>query len=307
MTYLPLIIVNPAAAAGATKRDWPRLAARIRDHFGAFKCVFTQYPGHGRKLAQAAAQAGQRLIIACGGDGTISEIANGIIEANQPVALGILPYGTGGDLRRSLDIPLRLEDAARLLTKSTIRKIDVGRVTFINTEDQPETRYFLNVASIGMGGAVVERSEQTTKSLGGKVAYAYATLATALDFEAPTVWLNIDNQGPKRRVIANISIANGRYFGGGMKIAPHAKLNDGKLDIIAIRELSTTALLGNVPRLYRGTHLDLPYVASTQGQTIEVEPVDKQSVILLEVDGELAGKLPAQFSICPQALQVCCP
>src|SRR6267378_8056827 len=112
---LPLVIVNPASADGATDEDWPKIASDLRTHFGPFSVAFTEAIGDGRRLAAEAANQGTKLIIACGGDGTISEVANGILESNAETELGILPGGTGSDFRRTLGIPARARNAARIL------------------------------------------------------------------------------------------------------------------------------------------------------------------------------------------------
>src|SRR5437762_4347724 len=144
---LPLIIVNPASANGATRENWPKMASDLRTHFGAFSVAFTESVGDGRRLAAEAAKHGTKLIIACGGDGTISEVANGIIDSKQEAELGVLPSGTGGDFRRSLKLSTKVAAAARALRDSRARLIDVGRVTFVTERGEREIRHFVNVAS----------------------------------------------------------------------------------------------------------------------------------------------------------------
>src|SRR6266702_7719486 len=155
---LPLIIVNPASADGETEKNWPRMASDLRTHFGPFSVSFTEWIGHARALAAEAAQQGTKLIIACGGDGTISEVANGILESNQETELGILPGGTGSDFRRSLRMPTNPAAAARALRDGRTRTIDVARVTFVNDSGERETRFFVNVASFGMSTEVLSRT-----------------------------------------------------------------------------------------------------------------------------------------------------
>src|SRR5215210_4425282 len=132
MTLLPLIIVNPASAGQSTRSSWPAMASDLATHFGAFNCLFTERPGDGGRLAASGAKEGRHLIIACGGDGTISEVANGILASGLDVELGILPSGTGGDFRRTLEIPSRTRDAAKILRTGRTVRIDVGRVSYID-------------------------------------------------------------------------------------------------------------------------------------------------------------------------------
>src|SRR5947208_8869241 len=155
---LPLVIVNPASADGATREVWPKFASDLRTHFGPFTVAFTEGIGHARGLAAAAAQQRTKLIIACGGDGTISEVANGILESNQETELGILPGGTGSDFRRSLRMPTNTAAAARALRTGRTRVIDAARVTFVNDSGERETRFFINVASLGMSTEVLSRT-----------------------------------------------------------------------------------------------------------------------------------------------------
>src|SRR5215510_4520558 len=137
---LPLVIVNPASANGATGSSWPRLASELSSQFGAFKNVFTKKVGDAISLATEAARKGTTLIVACGGDGTISEVANGILSSGKDVELGIMPSGTGGDFRKTLEIPSQSRTAARILRTGRTRRIDVGRVSFIDKTGEESTR-----------------------------------------------------------------------------------------------------------------------------------------------------------------------
>jgi YegS/Rv2252/BmrU family lipid kinase len=313
---LPLVIVNPASAGGATGRAWPRLASDLRAHFGAFNCAFTERAGHASVIARREAGEGRSLIIACGGDGTISEVANGILESGADAELGILPSGTGGDLRRTLDIPARGADAAAALAHGRSVRVDAGRVEFRDRAGAPGARYFLNVASCGMGGEVIRRVEENSSGwlasasrrvAGGRAAYALASLQAAVSFDRPTLRLRLD-EGPEFRLaVTNLCVANARYFGGGMKIAPEAKLDDGLLDVVAVGDLDTLKILTNVYRLYLGTHLGMREVRHARARRIEVSADKLGEHVLIEIDGELAGALPATFEIIPRALRVRAP
>ena len=155
---VPLVIVNPASADGATRENWAKIASDLRTHFGSFSVSFTESAGHARELAADAAKRKTSLIIACGGDGTISEVANGIIESKQETELAILPGGTGSDFRRTIGLPTNIAAAARALRDGRTRKIDAGRVTFVNDRGERETRFFINVASFGMSTSVLDRT-----------------------------------------------------------------------------------------------------------------------------------------------------
>ncbi len=318
MSRLPLVIINPASGGNSTRGAWPAMASDLAAHFGAFNCAFTEKQGEGRVLAARGAREGRRLIIACGGDGTISEVANGILEAGcgDEVELGVLPSGTGGDFRRSLDIPSRTADAARLLRAGRTRHMDVGRVTYINHEDAEESRYFLGVASLGMSTDIIERvkgkdSRGLTGArpgwLNGKLSFAAATVKSTLSSPGKSVVVRLDDAPERRLTVSNLCIANARYFGGGMKVAPMALLDDGRLDVIAIGDLGALKILANAHKLYRGTHLEMEQVHHAHARLVTARPALKDEEVAIEIDGELPGRLPATFEILPRALLVRCP
>ena len=306
MSLLPLVIVNPASAGSSTQGSWPAMASELATHFGAFNCAFTARPGDGRVLAERAATEGRRFIIACGGDGTISEVANGILESGRESELGILPSGTGGDFRRTLGIPARAADAARILRRGRTRRIDVGRVTYLNHAGAQENRYLVGVASAGMSTEIIERVKEGGR-LKGRLSFALAGARSTLALPKTEVLVQLD-KGPSRRLtVANFCVANARYFGGGMKVAPHAILDDGRFDIVLIGDLSTLKILANAHKLYRGTHLDMDEVHTARARLVIVRPAHKNQQVALEIDGELPGRLPATFEIVPKALRVRCP
>jgi diacylglycerol kinase (ATP) len=316
MSTLPLVIVNPTSARGATQGSWPAMASDLRTHFGPFACVFTKQAGDGRRLAAEGALAGHGLIIACGGDGTISEVANGILESGAAAELGIVPSGTGGDFRRTLKLPTKTSAAARALRAGRTRRIDVGRVHYLNHEGEPETRYFLGVASFGLSPAIIERVKEsgggwlqspTLGRMGGQLSFANAMLRTTLDTPAAVVHAQIDEQPERRLTVTNLCVANARYFGGGMKIAPEATLDDNRFDIISIGDMGALEIILNAPRLYLGKHLGLPQVRHERARRVVARPARADKEVAIEIDGELPGRLPATFEILPAALKLRCP
>jgi diacylglycerol kinase (ATP) len=314
---LPLVIVNPAAASGTTRDAWPRMASDLRTHFGPFAVEFTDGPGDGRRLAAEAAVKGTKLIIACGGDGTISEVANGILESNQQAELGILPNGTGGDFRRTLKLSSNTAAAARTLRDGRSRLIDVGRVGFVNNSGEHETRFFLNVASFGLSPEVLARRDagdtgQWSSALGadrirGKLSYAMSTVSATLSASAKDVYLQFDDKSERRLKITELCVANARYFGGAMKIAPDAKLDDGLFDVVTIGDIGALKILTSASRLYFGSHLSMDQVGHTLAKRVMARPANHNDTLAVELDGELVGMLPATFQIVPRALRVRCP
>jgi diacylglycerol kinase (ATP) len=295
---MSVVIVNPASASGSTGEAWPQIASDLRSQFGAFRVLFTKYRGDAVTLAAEAARKGAKLIIACGGDGTVSEVANGILASGKEAELGILPSGTGGDFRRTLEIPARSRDAARLLRNGRTVRIDVGRVTYIDHNGNDASRYFVGVASCGMSTKVVARVKEDN------VSFVNALLKTALQNTPVRLEVKLDDAHDRQLTVSNLCIANARYFGGGMKIAPDAKLTDGKLDVVSVGDLSALKLFTSAPRVYLGSHLSMPEVSHALARKVNVRPVDSRTEIALEIDGELPGRLPATFQVIPEALRV---
>jgi YegS/Rv2252/BmrU family lipid kinase len=311
---LPLVIVNPKSAAGSTESRWAQVASDLRSHFGAFQVAFTKKAGDGTALALRGAAQGRKFIIACGGDGTINEVANGILQSEKDIELGVLPSGTGGDFRRTLGLSTEPREAAKGLRTGETRTIDVGKVSFVNHAGAPDARYFLNVSSFGLSASIIERVKTKTKldwlpldAVRGKASFALSTLQEVLDLSSTTVKIKVDDQGETALKTINFCVCNSRFFGGGMKIAPDAKINDGFFDIVNIGDIRTAKILLRGYTLYTGTHLDLPEVKSTLARKIEVAPFDKNQEIHIETDGELPGRLPATFEIVPNALKVRVP
>ena len=310
----PLVIVNPKSAAGATRGKWASIASDLRTHFGPFNVAFTKGPGDGVNLVRRAVESGRRFVIACGGDGTINEVANGILESGADVELGILPSGTGGDFRRTIGMPNGIRDAARALREGYTRRIDVGRVTFQNDQGEQVSRYFLNVSSFGLAASILDRVKSTTSlkwlpidRVRGRASFALSTLQEVLDLEPVTVKVSVDGETPSRLQTVNFCIANARYFGGGMMIAPDAKLSDGLLNVVNIGDIATAKVLLNAHTLYRGTHGTLREVNERLAKRIEVSAVDLNKEIRLETDGELPGRLPAAYEVVPAALKIRIP
>jgi YegS/Rv2252/BmrU family lipid kinase len=310
---LPLVIVNPKSAGGATASRWSETAADFRAHFGAFQVAFTKGAGDGTALARRGAEQGRKFIIACGGDGTINEVANGIMQSGADIEFGVLPSGTGGDFRRTIGIPNDTREAGATLRNGVTKQIDVGKVTFLNHENEQVSRYFLNVASFGLSAAIIERVKTSNKLdwlphdlLRGKTSFALSTLQEILGLDFDTVRVKFDEQEAKPLNTINFCVCNSRFFGGGMKIAPGAVINDGFFDVVNIGDIKTAKILLRGYTLYRGSHLSLPEVKSTLARKIEVAPMNSEE-IHLEVDGELPGKLPAVFEILPKALKVRVP
>lgn len=308
-----VVIVNPKSANGSLGKRWAEVQKVIRREYGGFEHVLTERPGDGSRLAREALEQGADTVVAIGGDGTIHEVVNGFFDGGgKPVrpeaALGILPFGTGGDFRKTAGIPKDLELAAKILKDGTRRTIDVGRIEY-QTNGGRESRYFINIASFGISGVVDEIVNNSSKVLGGKVSFFLAGARAGLRYKNKQVRLvfDQDERDSLETRINVVAVANGRYFGGGMRVAPEAELDDGRFDVVTIGDLTTFEYLTSGLRIYKGTHLTLPKVSSRRAARVDARPVDPDDEVLLDVDGETPGRLPATFTILPKALQVVMP
>jgi len=310
-----LVIVNPQSAFGATREKWAEIASDLRAHFGAFQVTFTRKQGDGIRIAFEAAKRGRKFIIACGGDGTINEVANGILLSQEDVELGVLPSGTGGDFRRTIGISTEIRQAAKQLREGATKQIDVVKISYTTEEGKQAERYFLNVASFGLSASVIRRVKTGTKlqrflplqELRGKLGFALSTLQEVIESNSIHVKVKLDEKDETSLIILNFCVCNARFFGGGMKIAPNARLNDGFFDIINIGDIPALKVILNSYSLYQGTHLNLSEVGKTLAKKVEAKPFEKNQQIQIEADGELLGKLPAKFEIIPNALKIRIP
>ena len=302
----PLLIVNPRSGGGLSESRWARLAGAVAEGLGPFDTQLTQPPDHARELAYEAAQAGRRLVVAVGGDGTLNEVVNGLMEAGQgpTTEVAILPRGTGGDFRRTLDFPSDFTTAARRIAQSQAKAIDVGRVTYVDHNGQAASRYFVNVSSFGFSASVASKANGSSKKLGARSAFLGATVRTMFGYSNLDVQVSIDDDEPLRRTVMLGAVGNGRFFGGGMKICPDAVLDSGSLQFVVVGDLGLGAIATKIHRLYGGTHLDIDRVDGRQIKRVTVAPAEGQAAAPVEVDGETPGTLPATWEVIPAALRL---
>jgi diacylglycerol kinase (ATP) len=301
----PVCIVNPSSAGGRTGARWARLRYELERRVGPADCLVTGRRGEAAELAREAASKGATLVIAVGGDGTISEVVNGLMLASgrdADLALGIVPAGTGGDLARSLGLPSDPVAALRLLAEGRPRPLDVGRIEMPGPGGTSSRRYFVNIASAGIEGDVDRKMDGASRRLGGAAAYLWATLSAGMTFRPARVLMRAGDVELRRKVLS-VVVANGRFFGGGMEIAPSARLDDGRFEVVVVRDMSLWRLALEAPRLYNGTIYRARGVEHFTATTLELESEDGQPV-LLGIDGEPFGQLPARFVLEPSALRV---
>ena len=220
MSESALFLVNPASANGATGRRWPKLLRRAQELGLTGETLLSERPNHLTELAREAAGDG-RLLVVVGGDGTLNEVVNGVAGSNAELA--ILPAGTGQDFGRTYGIPTRFDDAVRVALEGTPRPVDLGRVTFRKQDGTDAVRYFANVGSVGMSGAVARRANSMSKALGGKTTFYYALAREFVTWKNIEVTVTFDG-GERRGRMHDVIVANGHWHGGGMKLAPGREL-----------------------------------------------------------------------------------
>ncbi|MFQ5925013.1 MAG: diacylglycerol/lipid kinase family protein [Dehalococcoidia bacterium] len=295
------VIINPFARGGVTGKRWPHISELLKDAGLSFDYVFTEGVGHGIELAREAAWQGYELVIAVGGDGTVNEVVNGLVDETGKgrATLGIISMGTCGDSVRTLGIPRDYAQACRLLSNFKRATIDLGVVEYMIGGERVR-RFFINTAGLGFDAAVVERQKGFPKIIKGTLPYVICVMLTLGGYRDKQVTLDVEGAKEEQRVFSVI-VSNGRYFGGGMKVAPDANLCDGLLDVIVIGDMGKPSFLWSFPRVYRGTHITHPKVRVCQAKSIEVQSGQR---LLLQADGELLGEAPASFQVLPAALAV---
>jgi len=303
----PFLIVNPTSAAGRTGRHFDRIARAVRAAIGDFECAFTKARGDGVRLAREAVRSGGKLVVAVGGDGTASEVVDGLTVFGAPrdpdALFGFIPRGTGGDLRRTLGLPQDLDAAARALASRNALVCDLGRVEFVGTEGEQQVRHFVNVAGFGIGGVVAGEVNRGLKLGGGKLSFMIASAKALLRWSDQPVRWRADGGAWQEEAITSLSVCNGRFFGGGMQVAPDARIDDGLFDVVVWSRLGITDFVTKRSMLYDGTHVKLPNTRVLRARVVEAEPAGEQPV-LLDVDGEQPGRLPARITMLPGALRV---
>jgi diacylglycerol kinase (ATP) len=264
--------------------------------------LFSQRPGELTVHAREAASDGATLLVVVGGDGSVNEVANGVAGVGG-VELAVIARGTGWDFVRTYGIPRRLEHAVEVALNGRTRTIDLGRVTYRTWAGAEAHSYFANIASAGMSGAIAQRANATTKALGGKASYLWATLSVFAGWRNDEVRVSVDEESRGGRM-HDVVVANGRYFGGGMMICPDAEPDDGLFDVLLIGDLTKRDLLLTLPKTYRGRHLPHAKAEVLRGALVTV---DAESPLPIELDGEQPGTTPVRFEAVPRALRLRVP
>ncbi len=302
-----IVIVNPQAGNGRTEKIWPNIESALEKSIGSFEVLHTTCRGDATDLSRRILAVDTVRIVAVGGDGHLNEVLNGFIENDLPVnpeaRLSFVMTGTGCDFQRSLGISSKWQNAVAKLKDAKVRKIDVGKVTYTAADKTQKIRYFDNIASFGLSGAVDHCLEHSRLRdyLGGSPLFLWATIKTVFTHPNQSIRFRIDD-GPEEEICSRLCLlANGSYFGGAMHAAPEAELDDGLLDLLMLKEISVAKFLWHLPKIYKGTHLKIPEIFFQKVRKFTAESSEQ---VILDIDGESPGYLAATFEVLPKILNL---
>ena len=308
------VVVNPRSGAGRTGRDWPNIERALRAAYPHMTLALTRKRGDATALVRHALNEGHHEIVAVGGDGTINEAVNGFFDVNGAIVpdavFGFVTSGTGGDFRKTFGLESGYDAAITRLREAPVRAIDVGRLSCLTLTGQPTVRYFANIGSFGLSGVIVNAVNRAriAKLFGGKFAFAFHSMLGMLSYRERAVRIRVDGEYDEIASISTVAVANGQFFGGGMRVAPEAKPDDGMFDVVIMGGMPKAQALAEMSKIYTGEHLKNPAVRAVRGRKIVAAPVAETGghAVYIEVDGECAGRLPATFELLPRALNLRC-
>jgi YegS/Rv2252/BmrU family lipid kinase len=305
MVIKMFIVVNPVSANGLTAKEWPEYEALLREAGYNFEVAYTEYPNHGTEITRQALKKGYKTIVSVGGDGTMNEVANGFFEngalIDEDARLVVFSRGTGCDFIRTLGINKGIDDLLSVLKRNIVKKIDVGVSEFVGYDGMNKIRYFLNESDIGIGGETTNRVNKRSKVLKGFLSFLIGAFIALINYKNKYFEIVIDDTIEIKGMMNSVVIANGKYFGGGMKVAPEASMTDGVFDIVIIGDINKFEFIKSFPLIYSGKHLKHPKLKLYKGKRVKVHCREKA---LFEVDGEQPGTADAQYEILPAAMNI---
>ena len=267
--------------------------------------LISEAPGHLAELAVRAAEAGSDVLVVVGGDGSVYETVNGLVESGRArdVELAVFPRGTGKDFVRSMRIPKDLAGAIDVASSGRVRTIDVGRARFVAWDGSETEAYFANFAGAGISGAIARRANVSSKAAGGRISFLWATVAVFSRWQSAAMTAQVDETRRSGRMFEVLAM-NGDYAGGGMWVTPEAEPDDGRFDVLLIGDVTKADFVRTFPKIYRGKHLSHPKIEVLHGGAVDVDADTRLPIVL---DGEQPGTTPARFEIVRDALKVRVP
>lgn len=281
-------IVNPVAGRGKSLTKWRRFYPLLKQENFDFDVLYSNKPQEIIKLAREARDNGSDVIFAVGGDGSLREAADALVGSD--VSLGQIPFGTGNDFIRSLNIPREIPAILEMIRQKPRRTVDLARLN---------DKIYCNVAGIGFDGEVIAASDNVFKRLGGTAAYVAAVLRAVFFFQAPRMQVFLDGVLVEKKLHL-VAIGNGCFYGGGMNILPGAKQDDGFLDVCMVDSVSPLRLLSRLPGIYTGNHVNQPEVSMAKVRQVRIV---SDPPVLVQADGDLVGTTPVDIEIIPAGLQ----
>lgn len=309
----PLLVVNPNAGGGRTGRELAQLRPVIERALGSCEVASTSGPGDAIRIAREACADARSLVIAVGGDGTVHEVINGLVEGGGKPSLGIVGTGTGGDFTKTLRIRHRLDHYLAAIKSGSERRIDVGLLSYKDHDGVDRKRYFANILSMGVGGLVDRYVATTSRTFGSTFAYAAASLRGIRDSALGHVRLRLvaEDGSTRAETVSTrlVAVCNGQFFGSGMRVAPMAEPDDGRFEVLILTSTGRVAMVLGMRQIYAGTHLGRPDVRHETCAALEAELVDDRAAdrFLLDVDGEPLGRLPIRVELVRAAVSVRVP
>ncbi|MRG94841.1 diacylglycerol/lipid kinase family protein [Polyangium spumosum] len=312
----PLLIVNPRSAGGKTGALFEKMRGPIERHLGHVDVAFTERARHAVDIARDAAGEGREMVVAVGGDGSIHEVVCGLMEAREagkkPPKLGIIGAGTGGDYRRTLGFENRLDRYCEAIAEGKTRAVDIGRFSYATQAGERKSSFFVNILSVGMSGLVDQLVAESTRTLGGTMAYFTSSVKGLAQSVVGRVKCTIWREDSSREETIEtrcLAICNGRFFGSGMQVAPMAHPDDGLFDVVDLGAASRLRFFMVSSRMYTGTHVHSLDVKHYRCERIQLELLNQDVAdrFLLDVDGEPLGRLPLEVEMVPGAIEVLVP
>ena len=302
-----LVIANPNAGRRKIRKDWPTISALLDGAGLEHKVVFTEHPHHADTLGEDYITNGYRRIIVVGGDGTMNEAVNGIFRqkacATTDVTLGMIMVGTGNDWGRMYNIPEKYEDSIRAIVRQQTFIQDAAVVTYFDGESD-KTRYFANMAGTGYDAMVAQMTNRMKdKGGGGPLAYLINLFKGLFRYRHTWMDISVDGKQVYKGKVFSMSVGICRFNGGGMMQLPNAVPDDGVLDMTILKVVTKMDVIRNIKKLFDGSFLHLPFVATHTGKEIEIS-TDPPHKALLETDGESLGNSPFRFGIMPKAIKI---
>lgn len=302
------VIVNPAARKGRALARWPAIQAELATRLGPVEPMFTEAPGHATHLARNALARGIRRFVAVGGDGTANETLNGLLDTSgrlifPDAVLCPVPAGTANELSRALGHLAAVGHAFDAAASSRTRPIDLMRLRCTGLDGRPVDRFGYLIVALGLAATVSHRTSRSRwlKKL-GEIAYLLMTPVVTLGYRQRDISIEIDGVPTGTRQLFTAMVGNTENGGGGMKLLPGARFDDGVLDLIEMGGVSRLEVLTKIlPKLYSGAHVRHPKVRMARGTSFRFH-ADVE--ILVDLDGETVGRLPLEVTVLPQAFRV---